>query len=277
MKQGKGIVVEVAARDHVIVMTSQGEFLRVPFSKPVCVGQEIQYTIKRPPFYFKWTVAAVLLLALVGSAGQIADIPGGTTPAFFVTLDINPSIELALNSGQRVVHAEGLNEEGRDLISKIDLVGATFKQAVESIEIQAESEGYLEPGKNEIVVTISQPGIDEYEQVRFNDPSGPDAGADQEIEAVIKETLGTIYHVQMWRVPADAREKIRETGLTPAKYIAVYVDLESASLPESEKAAAGSTTQVTATIERNGDYHYFEFEVTRPVFSSSKFIRTSKE
>ena len=98
MKQGKGIVVEVAARDHVIVMTSQGEFLRVPFSKPVCVGQEIQYTIKRPPFYFKWTVAAVLLLALVGSAGQIADIPGGTTPAFFVTLDINPSIELALTA-----------------------------------------------------------------------------------------------------------------------------------------------------------------------------------
>ena len=40
MKQGKGIVVEVAGSDHVIVMTSRGEFLRVPFSKPVCVDKK---------------------------------------------------------------------------------------------------------------------------------------------------------------------------------------------------------------------------------------------
>ena len=275
MKQGKGIVVEVAGSDHVIVMTSRGEFLRVPFSKPVCVGQEIQYTIKRPPFYLKWTIAAVLLLALVGSAGQITSIPGGTTPEFFVTLDINPSIELAINRGQRVVHAEGLNEEGRDLVGKINLVGTTFKQAVEAIETQAESEGYLKPGENEIVITIAQNGVENYEQVSLVE-SNSAAEDEQEIESVIKETLAGAYRVQMWRGPAEAREKVRETGLTPAKYIAVYVDLDSASLPESETSGA-STAQVTATIERNGDHHYFEFEITRPVFPSSQFIRTSKE
>ena len=273
MKQGKGIVVEVTTRDHVTVMTPQGEFLRVPFHKPVHVGQEITYKIKRPPFYLKWSVAAVLVLALVGSAGKLREIPGGAVPEVFVTLDINPSVELALNGEQRVVYAEGLNEDGKDLVDKLSLIGSTFKQAVETIETQAEIDGYLKPGMNEIVVTISQKGIDKCEPVELKNTASRGGKRDKEIEAVIEETLATTYRVQMWRVPGDTREEIREKGMTPAKYIAIYVEPQSPSTAAA--AGSGVTVPVTATIGRNGDHHYFEFEITRPVFPAGKLMRTS--
>jgi len=237
------------------------------------VGQEITYTIKRPPFNLKWSVAVVLLLALVGSAGQLKEIPGGTVPEVFVTLDINPSIELALNCEQRVVRAEGLNAEGKSLVGKLSLLGSTFRQAVKDIGAQAESDGYLTPGKNEIVVTISQKGIKKCEPVQ---PKGAPAGgssSEQEIEAVINETLAAAYQVKMWRVPGEIREKIREAGLTPAKYIAVHVELESSTTASA--GGSGAAVPVSATVERSGDHHYFEFEVTRPVFPAGMYMRTS--
>jgi len=284
MKQGKGIVVEVTARDQVTVMTPQGEFLRVPFHKPVYVGQEITYTIKKPPFYLKWSVAAVLLVALVGSAGQLREIPGGAVPEVYVTLDINPSIELGLNSGQRVVYVDGLNQDGKALLGKLDLIGSTFKQAVAAIETQAEIDGYLKPGINEIVVTISQKGIEKCE--RLKDAPSSSSKTEQEIETVIRETLADTYRVQLWRVPGETRQQIRETGMTPAKYIAAYVAPPTTAAASAPAAAANTTTAaasggfssvvpVTATVERSGDHHYFEFEVTRPVFRSGKVIRTS--
>lgn len=273
MRQGKGIVVEMAAKDHVIIMTSRGEFLRVPFDKPVHVGQEIHYTIKRPPFYLKWSIAAVLLLALVGSAGQISEIPGGEVPAYFVTLDINPSIELAVNAGQRVVAAEGLNQDGIELVGKMDLCGRTLKQAVQSIEHQAGLAGYLKPGQNEIVVTVSQNGIQDYEQVALGQAEAAESNLEQDIEAVIQETLGTVYHVQMWRVPTDARDKVREAGLTPAKYIAIHVDMNQSISGINDQ----NSTAVKATIERDGNQHSFEFNVTRPVFSSVTLVNTNSK
>jgi len=280
MKQGRGIVVEVTARDQVTVMTPQGEFLRVPFHKPVYVGQEITYTIKRPPFYLKWSIAAVLLVALVGSAGQLREIPGGAVPEAYVTLDINPSVELGLNSGQRVVYADGLNQDGKDLVDKLDLIGSTFKQAVAAIEEQAKRDGYLKPGMNEIVITISQDGVAKCE--RLKDAQSRGDRREQEIEAVIQETLATAYQVQLWRVPKATREQIREKGMTPAKYIAAYVEPQntgtaSVAAAAASTAAGGSSAvvPVAATVERSGDHHYFEFEVTRPVFPAGRLMRTS--
>lgn len=274
MKRGMGIVVEVAAQNQVIVMTSQGEFVRVPFNKPVCVGQEIQYAINKPPVLWKWSIAAVLFLAIATSAGQIYDIPSGDVPAYFVTLDINPSIELAITSDQRVVAVEGLNPEGVHLLNKIRVVGRNFKQAVEIIEAQAERDGYLKAGENEIVITVSRDGAEGYQAIELTDVASS-SQMEQEISDVIKETLATVYHVKMWRVPSETRDQVREAGLTPAKYIAIHVDFNQGSERAREP---GRATQVEATIERNGDYHYFEFEVTRPVLTPVTITRSqSKE
>lgn len=266
MKRGKGIVVEISSHNHVIVMTPQGEFMRIPFLKPVTVGQEIQFKIKARPSYWKWSVAAMLLLALASSAAMVNEkvqIPGGNIPAFFVTIDINPSIELAVNKEQRVVGVEGLNQEGVDLLSKVKLIGKSFKEAVEIIGQQAELDGYLQAGKNEIVVTITDENNDQYELIELSTISTPRTTTyEPQIEDIICDTLATEYNVQMWKVPANVRNKARQAGVTPAAYIAIHVQVDRRSVDQEK-----NTNSVVTTIERNGEYHYVEFQVTRPVLT----------
>ena len=106
-----------------------------------------------------WQVgaAAVLFLALVGSWNMFVGsiIPGADIPAFLITLDINPSIELAVNGTHKVLAAAGLNNDGRELISRVDVVGQSLTTALDMISRQAEQDGYLRQGNNEIIVTIA--------------------------------------------------------------------------------------------------------------------------
>lgn len=278
MKRGRGVVMQAAADDHVIVMTSQGEFVRVPFTKPVCIGQEVYYTIKRPPILWKWSVVAALLLAIVSSASQIQEIPGGSVPVYFLTLDINPSIELGINSKQRVVTAEGLNQDGVQLLHKMKVIGHSLKQAIKYIEEQAELDGYLRAGENQIVVTFSQDGIEDCKQLMLDDTVAKNRTSqnslDQVIGDVIKETLATVYHVQVWKVPTDIRKEVRKAGTTPANYIAVHVDLNQKVAGNKDSS---KTAPVTATIERDGYLYELGMEITRPIFDPVKTMHNNSK
>ncbi|NMB38027.1 MAG: anti-sigma factor domain-containing protein [Firmicutes bacterium] len=279
MKRGRGVVMQAAADDHVIVMTSQGEFVRVPFTKPVCIGQEIFYTIKRPPILWKWSIVAALLLAIVSSASQIQKIPGGLVPTYYITLDINPSIELGINAKQRVVSAEGLNQAGVQLLNKMKLTGYSLKQALKDIEEQAELDGYLKAGENEIVVTFSQDDIEDCKQLMLDDivlekNLASKNSLDQVIGDVIKETLATVYHVQVWKVPTDVRKQVREAGMTPANYIAVHVDFNHKVGGNKDSS---KTAPVTATIERDGYFYELGLEITRPIFDPVKTMHNNSK
>jgi len=70
----RGIVVEIAPKNKVIIMTPSGEFLKVPLRKHVQVGQEIRYTPRRERLsVWQLAAAAVLFLALVGSWPMISE------------------------------------------------------------------------------------------------------------------------------------------------------------------------------------------------------------
>ncbi len=280
MKRGKGIVVEMAARNKVIVLTSQGEFMRIPFSKPVCVGQEICFTLKKRPTFWQWSMAAVVFLAIVGSAGVVNDslpIPGGMEASYFVTLDINPSIELALNREQRVVSVEGINDEGHTLISKTNVIGRPFKQAIEIIGSQAEIDGYLRVGENEITVTITtdekaDSKLKKLEHMRLE---RRETDISSQLEGAVRDAFSVFYQVEVsvWQVPVDVRHEVRRAGITPAHYIAVYVERHE-PVVDSEGTRSRSTV-VTTTLERNGEVQMFEFHVTRPVLTPMSLTRAA--
>ena len=89
----KGIVVEIAPKNKVIILTPQGEFLKIPFHKHVQVGQEIRYTPRKERLnVWQLSAAAVLFLTLLGSWPMISErlVPQSAVPAFIVTLDLTP-------------------------------------------------------------------------------------------------------------------------------------------------------------------------------------------
>lgn len=82
--------------------------------------------------------ACIVLIAALFGVVHI-----GTTPTAFVDIDINPSIELQVNRFDTVVEAEGLNEDGRNVLDGLHLEGLSFNDALETLASSNAMESYL--------------------------------------------------------------------------------------------------------------------------------------
>lgn len=52
-------------------------------------------------------------------------------PVAYVSVDVNPSVELTLNRRNRVTDAEGLNQDGEAVLEHVQLEGKDYLEAVE--------------------------------------------------------------------------------------------------------------------------------------------------
>lgn len=94
--------------------------------------------------------AACLVLALVGAGGAYVAL----TPTAYVDIDVNPSIELAVNRFDGVVGATALNEDGERLLSEVDVVWRGYDDALDAIGDRLEGAGYL-TGDSVVSVTVA--------------------------------------------------------------------------------------------------------------------------
>lgn len=81
-------------------------------------------------------------------------------PVSYVSLDINPSIEMTLNRLNRVTGVEGRNREGEAIVKDLRLTGLDY---IEAVELLVESEGmqaYL-TADADLIVTVASPNEDE--------------------------------------------------------------------------------------------------------------------
>lgn len=74
----------------------------------------------------------------------------------YVTIDINPSVELVVNEQNEVIDVLALNEDGEILISDLDLISKTAEEATRIIVDEAAEAGYLTDYDvdNEITITV---------------------------------------------------------------------------------------------------------------------------
>lgn len=219
----KGIVVEIAPKNKVIILTSSGEFIKVPLRKHVQVGQEIRYKPKRERLsVWQLGLAATLFLALVSSWPLISAYlnPVPEAPAFTITVDLNSSLELQVSAAERVLAVEGLNRDGKELAARLDVVGDELSAALKSIAQQAERAGYLQQGQDAVVTVASQ-------QEGSSAPREKRVGSYTELEQAIVDALrgsGTrLADVRLWEVPRSVQAEAKLAGITPSRYIAIQM------------------------------------------------------
>ncbi|KAF0091984.1 MAG: hypothetical protein FD141_168 [Fusobacteria bacterium] len=76
------------------------------------------------------------------------------SPVAYVSMDINPSVELGLNFMNRVVSVEGVNDDGRGLLTEMKLENMTAEEAVQAFVQEANKKGYLnEDGSSVVALT----------------------------------------------------------------------------------------------------------------------------
>ena len=88
---------------------------------------------------FRIAAAAVCLVAALFLGGAWMFL----TPTAYISIDINPSLELGINRFNRVVSVEGFNDDGRELAEFLDVRFRDYNDAVEMILNSQDISGYL--------------------------------------------------------------------------------------------------------------------------------------
>ncbi len=151
----KAVVLEIT-KHKATVMTSDGDIINVR-NKDYDIGQEIILNDAKKVKIFRyapvWAAAAVIFISLsIGGYSYLS--PFGT-----VSLDVNPSIEYSINRYDRVLNVTGVNDDGQDIVSSINLSGLINKNietAIDETIDQIDKNGFFtNENDNYVVVTVS--------------------------------------------------------------------------------------------------------------------------
>lgn len=170
----KGIILEIKNNSAVIV-TREGEFLTVPSESTWNIGEEVPFSLNEHVYnssskYSKkvfmkkglWIALAACFMLLIMPFANI------TEASTYITIDINPSIELELK-GNKVINIKALNSDGEKIVSTIPNDNNDLYSITENIINQAKELGYLMSNEeNYIMIGLCENNTDfliiEYEQ-----------------------------------------------------------------------------------------------------------------
>jgi len=94
-------------------------------------------------------VAAALALII---GGWFIDTAYATRAV--IAFDVNPSIELAVNRGERVIRVDPRNPEGEAMVGDMKLKGVDLDVAVNALIGNMVRQGYLNERRNSILITV---------------------------------------------------------------------------------------------------------------------------
>lgn len=145
----KALVLETGPK-YTVVLTRQGEYLRVKTLPHYRVGCEIE--CPAAPGVTPWirlvAVAAVLLLFI--SAGGFA--LAFATPYSYVNIDINPSVEMAANRFDYIIDVKSFDDDGGAIVSKEALLYKPLPEGVGIVLERLSQAGYLPAGSQSTLV-----------------------------------------------------------------------------------------------------------------------------
>ena len=148
MKRQLAAALEKTAPDDV-----DGVLSRCETRKGTVINMPIMKTAKR-----KWTILVAACLAVVLLAGGGVLYQQANAVASVVSLDVNPSIELKVNSSEKVLVCTPLNEDAKailaDMSNGADLKGAKLDVAVNAIVGSLVRNGYLSSISSAIMISV---------------------------------------------------------------------------------------------------------------------------
>lgn len=143
----KGIITEIRGRKAAL-LKENGELVQVS-NRGYRVGQEVRRN--GAPALASAAAAAVLLFGGGGAAYAL--------PYTHVTMDMNPSVEYTLNIFDRVIAAEGLDEEGEALLEGLDFRNLTIDEAAAALVEELEADGYFQDeAEDELLIAVESQG-----------------------------------------------------------------------------------------------------------------------
>lgn len=100
---------------------------------------------------YRYAFAMATLLLLIGASGYSVY----RRPVSYISIDVNPSIELGINRFEKVVSAKSYNEEGQAVTEQVPLKNVSYMQAIDRLLKDDAYSSYLTPNSLLVFTVIS--------------------------------------------------------------------------------------------------------------------------
>ena len=125
-----------------------------------------------------------------------------------VYIDINPSVALKLNRFERVVGVEYLNNDAKNLLSTVKLVGCDASDALTTVITACNNAGYVN-ASSEIYISAESNNDKDSEKILTKLKTRAETAKSQESET---------YTVNTYKANKAEKESYKKEELSPAKY-----------------------------------------------------------
>ena len=262
----RGIVMENGKR-HVIVMMPDGQFRKVPTNKQPQIGEEITFSerarLRRPRALYSSSITAAVVLLLLCLPYFAKDRPVDSEVVAYLTMDINPSIELGINKEEQVEELHAINKDGAAVTANLTYKGLPVDQVAEAIMDRVDAGHYIKNGEGDVIITsvlVHEEPVPAYEQ-----------DLKKHIDAAVRKALAKMdkaanQHVEVTTLsaPKEVRDEAKADGLSSGK-MSFYLlaksqghqvtiqELKTHSIHQTAKAWGGVQSVIQASTLDDSD------------------------
>ena len=221
MSKAKAIVLEKAGGFY-LVLDSDGTFRRVRSRFKAEVGEEIEVVSgisdlsdkRKRALRVLLSVAAIVLLTIGSTLGWSS----WQTPVAvaMLSVDINPSLEIALDKGAHIVSAKAKNEDALKLLQGVNLKGQTLTIAMNRLVSRAVELHFLNEERKWIVLGLSEGSAGKTS--KQSDFAGVDSQALQSELNEVAATKGLGLQVVMFKLTSQEGLEAQKAGLSLGEY-----------------------------------------------------------
>jgi hypothetical protein len=216
----RGVVLETNKR-KALILKEDGSFVHMP-NRGFSVGEEIE-TERIPYFRLNWVAALAASFILVFTVSVYAYF----APSAYVSLDVNPSIELTLNRFSRVIETRAADETTESLLEQLQLRNKHVDEAFRLTLRQMDSMSLFSKNeKNYLVVSVAARNQERAQYILTHIVDTVSASAEAaDLDIDIQQSLTSLEYAQ----------QARNMGTTPGKLRLIQILRDASEDPESVK------------------------------------------
>jgi hypothetical protein len=214
----KGIVMEIDDT-HLTLLTPDGEFLHAQKrNQPYSIGEEILFvpinlnTIQRPHLFhhlFKIKSLGIAFAALLLILGSLFPMYQANKAYAYMSIDVNPSIELGVNKKMQVVKLAAYNIEGKKILSRLnDWKKEGISQITQSILNEMNKQGFLQDNHVVVISTVRTEKREEQAEKRLT----------KNLNKIKEEIKEKDLELTVVNGTEKDMEKAHHLGITTGKY-----------------------------------------------------------
>ncbi len=237
----KGIVLEVHD-EHVTILTPEGEFLKSRKQKgQVALGEEIVFfplhraeTVKKgriaSALRGKWAIISVMT-ALILAFSLYPKYASNQVYAY-VSVDVNPSIELSINKDMKVISIDAYNKEGEDILKQLN---NWEKQDITSVSSQIfdifRQKGFLTENSEVLIASV----------LTNETNSGWKTLMQNKITTISEKVEEDKVSITTLETTIQERSDALKEGISPGKYIQKEQNTELVDSEDTSKSEPAPT------------------------------------